>query len=302
MSFLVSAAVHALLFLFLLRTFGLVKILPIERKVTPVRIVPSPPSPKLFLPRPEDLKPVVGVPFQGQGPGTGGPGGGTGTGVSQASAAPAGGREAVAGGTPEIAEKAERILARREGQPPPVPLIGEFRLSKTPREPSPGVPVLVLGPRQTGTPGIDTKKYEPPGDFDFRQYLYSRSPSSGTQPAGPSSGQGSVRASGGGGKGGSPMARIYDITPWARAAADLVQKNWSVSQLKDLGANLSVRISVTIGRGGELSSLTVVSSSEISLFDQAALHAIEQSMPFPRLPDDFPDEKLEILLVFELHV
>ena len=297
MSFLISAGVHALLFLFFLRTFGLVKILPIQRKVTPVRIVPSPPSPKLFLPRPEDLKPGVGVPSPGQGPGTGGGGGSGGGGEGTATSRPG----AASGGNPEIAEKAERVLARREGQAPPAPIIGEFRLSKTPGEPRPGVPVLVLGPKQTGIPGVDTKKYAPPGDFDFRQYLYSRSPTAETPPAGPSSGRGSIRSSGGGGPGGSPTARIYDITPWARAAVELVQKNWTISQLRDLGANLSVRISVTIGKGGELSSLTVVSSSEIPLFDQAALHAIEQSVPFPRLPDDFPDETLEILLVFELH-
>ena len=290
---LVSALVHVLIFLFLLRTFGLVKIIPLQRKVTPVRIVPSP---KLYPPGPGG----VGMGTEETIVGPGGIGGrssrrgGTAAGQGQAS----GGVPGQAGGTTKT-----RLLP--EDRLPPAPLIGELRLSRTPGEPRPGVPELVLGPRPSGIPGVDTRKYAPPSDFDFRGYLYSRGPSSGTQPPGSSvgigSGGGPGGGPGGGGGGGSTAARSYDITPWARAAVDLVQKNWAVSQLKDLGTGLSVRITVVIEKSGELSSLTVLSSSDVPLFDQAALHAIEQSVPLPRLPDDFPDGKLELILVFELN-
>jgi len=287
---LVSALVHALLFLFLLRTFGLVKILPIQKKVTPVRIVPSP---KIYPPGPGGEG--MGIEETIVGPG------GVGRGSSRRVGSPPGGQGPASGGVPGQPGGVSRTRLLPEDQLPPAPLIGELRLSRTAGEPRLGVPELVLGPRQSGLPGVDTRKYAPPSDFDFRGYIYSRSPSSGTRPPGSSAGTGSLGGSGGGGGGGSPAARSYDITPWAQAAVDLVQKHWAVSQLKDLGTGLSVRITVIIEKSGELSSLAVLSSSDIPLFDQAALHAIEQSIPLPRLPDDFPDEKLELLLVFELH-
>jgi len=95
------------------------------------------------------------------------------------------------------------------------------------------------------------------------------------------------------------QSKDYDITPWANKVVDRIQKNWLISPPQEISEKGEVGISVIIEKNGELSSINMVNSSMVPLFDQAALRALDLSSPFPELPDDFPDKNLEAYFVFQ---
>jgi TonB family protein len=143
-------------------------------------------------------------------------------------------------------------------------------------------------------------KYQVRSDIDFAKYLF---------PGGAISG-----ATGGGGRpgrpgkkgaqafiGGSaaPNVQKYNFSPWANAVMNRIQKNWSMAAAGDFAWKGEVGITVVIGRNGNLTLIEVIASSKIDALDQAAVRALELSLPFPALPADFPDSSLEVYFIFQ---
>jgi len=61
---------------------------------------------------------------------------------------------------------------------------------------------------------------------------------------------------------------------------------------------LSVRISFRISRDGSVDAVTVRKSSGRSTIDQSAAKAVRNSAPFPPLPDDYRDDRLDVTIDF----
>ena len=62
-----------------------------------------------------------------------------------------------------------------------------------------------------------------------------------------------------------------------------------------------MKIYISVKKNGELLDLEIMNSSVLVQFDETALEAVQSSLPFPPLPDEYPYEKLEALLVFQFN-
>lgn len=93
----------------------------------------------------------------------------------------------------------------------------------------------------------------------------------------------------------------YDISPWVKEVVDRIRNSWSVPPIKESLAMGEVKIYISVSKNGELLSVEIMNSSVLVLFDETALEAIQSSLPFPPLPDGYPYEKLEALLVFQFN-
>ena len=149
-------------------------------------------------------------------------------------------------------------------------------------------------------------KYQVRSDIDFSKYLYPGIGVSGSAA--------SAAAGGGGGRPGRPgkrgaqafiggaappNVRKYDFSPWANAVMNRIQKNWSIAAPGDFAWKGEVGINVVIGKNGNLTLIEIIASSKIDALDQAAVRALELSLPFPALPADFPDSSLEVYFIFQ---
>ncbi len=94
--------------------------------------------------------------------------------------------------------------------------------------------------------------------------------------------------------------KTFDLSGWAGGVLNGVQKNWTLGG-EAWTAEWSGRVTVTVlvMKDGLLNAVEVAASSGLSLLDASALRAIEQSGPWPALPDGFPGSSLEIQLVFQ---
>lgn len=61
---------------------------------------------------------------------------------------------------------------------------------------------------------------------------------------------------------------------------------------------LSVRISFRISRNGSVDAVTVRKSSGRTTIDQSAAKAVRAAAPFPPLPDDYRDDRLDVTIDF----
>lgn len=93
----------------------------------------------------------------------------------------------------------------------------------------------------------------------------------------------------------------YDLTPWVREVVDKIRDNWILPPIDESIALGEVKIFITIGEEGNLLAMGIVAPSDFPVFDQTTLQAIRSSVPFPRLPDDFPTDRIEAYLVFQFH-
>lgn len=93
----------------------------------------------------------------------------------------------------------------------------------------------------------------------------------------------------------------YDISPWVKEVVDKIRNSWSVPPIKESLAMGEMKIYISVSKNGELLSLEIMNSSLLVLFDETALEAVQLSLPFPPLPDGFPYERLEALLVFQFN-
>lgn len=97
----------------------------------------------------------------------------------------------------------------------------------------------------------------------------------------------------------SASQKKYDITPWAEGVMNIIQKNWAIPLEQGAIPKGKVGISVVIERNGGISSLEIIDSSHVLLLDQAAFEALKLSVPFPELPEDFPEKDLEVYFLFQ---
>jgi TonB family protein len=82
---------------------------------------------------------------------------------------------------------------------------------------------------------------------------------------------------------------------------NIIQRNWVLPPADAAKAGGRVGITIIVDGNGRLSTVRLINSSSNQLLDRAALDAIARSLPFPRLPQGFPDRELEAYLVFDYH-
>jgi len=148
---------------------------------------------------------------------------------------------------------------------------------------------------------LPSDKYRARTDIDFSPYLFPGGPASSAAGAGSGSGRPGktgARAYIGGGTAPAAIRRI-DLSAWANAVLNRIQKNWSIAVSGDFVWKGEVGITVMIGKNGNLTLIEVIASSKVDALDRAALRALELSAPFPALPADFPDSNLEVYLIFQ---
>lgn len=143
-------------------------------------------------------------------------------------------------------------------------------------------------------------KYQVRSDIDFTRYLFPGTGISGTTGGGGRAGRpGKKGAQAFIGGAAPPNVQKYDFSPWANAVMNRIQKNWSIAAPGDFAWKGEVGITVVIGKNGNLTLIEVIASSKIDALDQAAVRALELSLPFPALPVDFPNSSLEVYFIFQ---
>jgi TonB family protein len=143
-------------------------------------------------------------------------------------------------------------------------------------------------------------KYQVRSDIDFTRYLFPGTGISGTTGGGGRAGRpGKKGAQAFIGGAAPPNVQKYDFSPWANAVMNRIQKNWSIAAPGDFAWKGEVGITVMIGKNGNLTLIEVIASSKIDALDQAAVRALELSLPFPALPVDFPNSSLEVYFIFQ---
>lgn len=173
-------------------------------------------------------------------------------------------------------------------------LAARFRLDKS----QDTIPDPVLFPKKENNPYKERIREQSGREPDFTKYLYPgqiKTSSSNRMLSSGIPGKGKRRRR----KIISPALKNYDLSPWADKTVNMIQKNWDIPITENTDTKGSVGISVTITKNGELFSIEVIDSSKNDLLDQAAIRALNLSSPFPSLPDDFPEQILEIFLVFK---
>jgi TonB family protein len=94
----------------------------------------------------------------------------------------------------------------------------------------------------------------------------------------------------------------YDLGPWGNHVVAIVRRNWIVPVAAELGLKGIVAISFKVERSGKIIDPKIISSSNVSSFDQAALQALMISNPFPPLPADFPRPNLPAMFRFYYNI
>lgn len=94
----------------------------------------------------------------------------------------------------------------------------------------------------------------------------------------------------------------YDITPWAKEVIEKVKRNWLVPIAAKYGIKGITGIYLVFEKNGDVSSMSLFRKSGVISFDQSATNAIISSIPFPRLPADFPKENLPAYFFFYYNI
>jgi hypothetical protein len=188
------------------------------------------------------------------------------------------------------------------GRPVDPRLISGFRLDRAVPA-KPGIAAgaglrLPITERKGGVTGGVAGYIAPGSAGDLRRYLYAGRAGSGGETGGIPLGNGRGRAGLRGRPPVSPSIKTYDLSAWARTVVELIQKKWVVPPAVDPGAGETVEISVVILKSGALAALMIVVPSGDRLFNQSAQDAVEESLPLPSLPADFPESSLELYIVF----
>lgn len=172
---------------------------------------------------------------------------------------------------------------------------GRFRLA-VPRVDSTTLPVgegLILSP-YAENPWFPTERSgERVPVIDLSRYSGWRPGAAVRAAAGPESGIPGRRG------GVDVRGTAVDLGPWAEVAVAAVQENWFLTPGRRPAERGELEIMVRVGRAGQVTKMKVIRASGIESLDEAALKALRIA-PFPALPDPFPDDELEIRLVFEV--
>lgn len=94
----------------------------------------------------------------------------------------------------------------------------------------------------------------------------------------------------------------YDITPWAKEVIEKVKRNWLVPIAARYGIQGITGIYLVFERNGNIGSMSLFKKSGVISFDQSATNAIISSIPFPKLPSDFPKENLPAYFFFYYNI
>jgi TonB family protein len=92
----------------------------------------------------------------------------------------------------------------------------------------------------------------------------------------------------------------YDWGEYAEGMVRRIRSNWyaNMPELIKVGMKGVVTLQFTIERSGRVSNVTIVSSSGIPPYDNAAKKAIEISSPLAALPADFPNPRERVTAQF----
>ena len=96
--------------------------------------------------------------------------------------------------------------------------------------------------------------------------------------------------------------QIKDLTPWADKVLEKIERNWIFDPRRPQGIKRTVRISVTITKSGDISSVEVIQSSGEKMLDLSAVNAVKKSIPLPGLSILYPLKFIVITIEFEYDV
>lgn len=112
----------------------------------------------------------------------------------------------------------------------------------------------------------------------------------------PGSGVGGIGfGDGGGGSGGSGN---FPYTWYVHSIKKKLDSNWNVTS--GFSNKIFTQVAFTITRGGSIANVEVEESSGDSVFDQAAVRAVQYSSPLPPLPGDFDEPELRVHVRFSV--
>lgn len=155
------------------------------------------------------------------------------------------------------------------------PLPGTFRLGPSGKSPEPWE--LPVAP--------------PPPPAGLRYRLDGRLPGAsagGTPGAGPSRAEFLISF--------DPRERA--VADWTEAAMARIERNWVIPASARLAFSGLVQVTLTIGHGGGRRLLAVDGADVPQALIEAALHAVEASLPLPPLPDNVAGETFTFTFVF----
>jgi hypothetical protein len=107
---------------------------------------------------------------------------------------------------------------------------------------------------------------------------------------------------GSGGPGGAVMLpfdiREKAVADWTEAVLSRIERNWFIPTSGRLAFSGRVQITLTIGRQGLQDTLVIDDASVPEPLTQAALHAVQASLPLPPIPENVAGESLALTFVF----
>jgi len=93
-------------------------------------------------------------------------------------------------------------------------------------------------------------------------------------------------------------AKGTDVHPWVQELTAAAQRYWSVPPTETFSAG-HVAVEISIHRSGRVEGLRINASSGVSALDEAAENALRQALPsVAPLPDDYPEDIFELIVVF----
>lgn len=102
------------------------------------------------------------------------------------------------------------------------------------------------------------------------------------------------------GEGGTPLVTDAANFPYPWYISQVREALWNAWTAKmPSGGKMRCTVRFTVTRSGAVKGIAVEKSSGNRLFDYAAETSVESAAPFPRLPDDFYEEKLTVHVEFK---
>jgi hypothetical protein len=88
------------------------------------------------------------------------------------------------------------------------------------------------------------------------------------------------------------------IAAWTDIVLARIERNWTIPDAAHFSYSGQVRVTLTVGKGGGRRALVLDDSTLPGTLTQAALHAVEASLPLPPLPDNVAGSSFAFTLVF----
>ncbi|MCP4216638.1 MAG: hypothetical protein GY765_18445, partial [bacterium] len=93
----------------------------------------------------------------------------------------------------------------------------------------------------------------------------------------------------------------FDISPWARNVIAKINSHWFIFPNVYIANGSVVGVAITFTRDGGVTRVQIKRPSLSQPMDQSVLNAVNLSAPFPRLPEAFPHDRLEVFLLFNYY-